>query len=199
MYATPSLNHSLHLSLSPSHRHRYYAIVRPLEYPLNMTHKTVCFMLANVWILPALISFTPIFLGWYTTAEHLEEISQNPDQCSFVVNKAYALISSSVSFWIPGIVMLVMYFRIYKWVVEWMTKKKKLWNYFGCGCLFVFREAVRQRKALSRTSSNILLNSVHMGHTQQPTNLNYLHPSECELTLTREETHSAISHFEVSS
>lgn len=93
---------------------RYYAIVRPLEYPLNMTHKTVCFMLANVWILPALISFTPIFLGWYTTEEHLREVSLHPDQCSFVVNKAYALISSSVSFWIPGIVMLVMYWRIFK-------------------------------------------------------------------------------------
>lgn len=93
---------------------RYYAIVRPLEYPLNMTHRTVCFMLANVWILPALISFTPIFLGWYTTAEHLKQISQHPDQCSFIVNKAYALISSSVSFWIPGIVMVVMYWRIYK-------------------------------------------------------------------------------------
>ncbi|KAM7363503.1 octopamine beta3 receptor isoform 2-T3 [Cochliomyia hominivorax] len=165
-FSTASILHLCCISVD-----RYYAIVRPLEYPLNMTHKTVCFMLANVWILPALISFTPIFLGWYTTAEHLREISLHPDQCSFVVNKAYALISSSVSFWIPGIVMLVMYWRIYK-------------------------EAVRQRKALSRTSSNILLNSVHMGQTQQPTNLNYLHPSDCELTLTREETHSAISNLE---
>nr|NP_001034043.2 octopamine beta3 receptor, isoform J [Drosophila melanogaster]ABC66171.2 octopamine beta3 receptor, isoform J [Drosophila melanogaster] len=128
-FSTASILHLCCISVD-----RYYAIVRPLEYPLNMTHKTVCFMLANVWILPALISFTPIFLGWYTTEEHLREISLHPDQCSFVVNKAYALISSSVSFWIPGIVMLVMYWRI-------------------------FKEAIRQRKALSRTSSNILLNS----------------------------------------
>ncbi|SPP82554.1 blast:Octopamine receptor beta-3R [Drosophila guanche] len=169
-FSTASILHLCCISVD-----RYYAIVRPLEYPLNMTHKTVCFMLANVWILPALISFTPIFLGWYTTAEHLREISLHPDQCSFVVNKAYALISSSVSFWIPGIVMLVMYWRI-------------------------FKEAVRQRKALSRTSSNILLNSVHMGQTQQPTNLSYLHPSDCDLNVasTREETHSALSNLEVS-
>jgi len=62
------------------------------------------------------------------------------------------------------------------------------------------REAIRQRKALSRTSSNILLNSVHMGHTQQPTNLSYLHPSDCDLNATsaREETHSALSNLEVS-
>ncbi|XP_044249993.1 octopamine receptor beta-3R isoform X1 [Drosophila takahashii] len=167
-FSTASILHLCCISVD-----RYYAIVRPLEYPLNMTHKTVCFMLANVWILPALISFTPIFLGWYTTEEHLREVSLHPDQCSFVVNKAYALISSSVSFWIPGVVMLVMYWRI-------------------------FKEAIRQRKALSRTSSNILLNSVHMGHTQQPTNLSYLHPSDCDLNVAsaREETHSALSNLE---
>ncbi|XP_036213285.2 octopamine receptor beta-3R isoform X1 [Bactrocera oleae] len=166
-FSTASILHLCCISVD-----RYFAIVRPLEYPLYMTTHTVYFMLANVWILPALISFTPIFLGWYTTAEHQREISLHPDQCSFVVNKAYAIISSSVSFWIPGIVMLCMYWRIYK-------------------------EAVRQRKALSRTSSNILLNSVHMGHTQS-TNLNYLHPSDCELsaTIAREETHSAISNLE---
>ncbi|XP_017041090.1 octopamine receptor beta-3R isoform X1 [Drosophila ficusphila] len=167
-FSTASILHLCCISVD-----RYYAIVRPLEYPLNMTHKTVCFMLANVWILPALISFTPIFLGWYTTEEHLREVSLHPDQCSFVVNKAYALISSSVSFWIPGIVMLVMYWRI-------------------------FKEAIRQRKALSRTSSNILLNSVHMGHAQQPTNLSYLHPSDCDLNVAsaREETQSALSNLE---
>ncbi|XP_017873558.1 PREDICTED: octopamine receptor beta-3R-like isoform X2 [Drosophila arizonae] len=167
-FSTASILHLCCISVD-----RYYAIVRPLEYPLNMTHRTVCFMLANVWILPALISFTPIFLGWYTTAEHLREVSLHPDQCSFVVNKAYALISSSVSFWIPGIVMLVMYWRI-------------------------FKEAVRQRKALSRTSSNILLNSVHMGQTQQPTSLSYLHPSDCDISAkaAREETNSALSNLE---
>ncbi|XP_049305727.1 octopamine receptor beta-3R [Bactrocera dorsalis] len=166
-FSTASILHLCCISVD-----RYFAIVRPLEYPLYMTTRIVYFMLANVWILPALISFTPIFLGWYTTAEHQREILMHPDQCSFVVNKAYAIISSSVSFWIPGIVMLCMYWRIYK-------------------------EAVRQRKALSRTSSNILLNSVHMGHTQS-TNLNYLHPSDCELSanLAREETHSAINNLE---
>ncbi|CAD7085120.1 unnamed protein product [Hermetia illucens] len=174
-FSTASILHLCCISVD-----RYYAIVRPLEYPLNMTHKTVCFMLANVWILPALISFTPIFLGWYTTDDHLLEMSAHPDVCNFVVNKTYAIISSSVSFWIPGVVMITMYLRIYK-------------------------EAVRQRKALSRTSSNILLNSVHMAHTQHNMHhthhMNYAHPSDCDLNLTltqltREDSHSAISNLE---
>lgn len=94
---------------------RYYAIVRPLEYPLYMTNRTVFFMLANVWLLPALISFTPIFLGWYTTTESLNYQAEHTDDCIFKANKTYAIISSSVSFWIPGLVMITMYCRIYRY------------------------------------------------------------------------------------
>lgn len=93
---------------------RYFAICRPLEYPLYMTKKTVGLMIAHVWFLPALISFTPIFLGWYTTQDHLQFQKENPNECVFVVNKIYAVVSSSISFWIPGIVMITMYYRIFK-------------------------------------------------------------------------------------
>ncbi|XP_024085107.1 octopamine receptor beta-3R-like isoform X1 [Cimex lectularius] len=137
-FSTASILHLCCISVD-----RYYAIVRPLQYPITMTHRTVSFMLANVWVLPALISFTPIFLGWYTTADHQQFRKTNPNVCIFVVNKYYAIISSSVSFWIPGVVMVTMYFRIYK-------------------------EAVRQRKALSRTSSNIILNSIHQHRRGHP-------------------------------
>lgn len=131
---------------------RYYAIVRPLEYPVTMTHRAVCFMLANVWLWPAFISFVPIFMGWYTTEQHRQYRKTHPDVCIFKVNMVYAIVSSSVSFWIPSIVMISMYCRI-------------------------FREAIRQREALTRTSSNILLNSVHLRHTSHAAHhSHYLHP-----------------------
>ncbi|XP_041985545.1 octopamine receptor beta-3R-like [Aricia agestis] len=131
---------------------RYYAIVRPLEYPVTMTHRTVCFMLANVWLWPAFISFVPIFMGWYTTEEHRQYRKIHPDECIFKTNMVYSIISSSVSFWIPSLVMISMYCKI-------------------------FREAVRQREALTRTSSNVLLNSVHIKHTSHSAHhSHYLHP-----------------------
>ncbi|KOX75759.1 Octopamine receptor beta-3R [Melipona quadrifasciata] len=130
-FSTASILHLCCISVD-----RYYAIVSPLEYTVIMRQGTVGCMLGSAWILPALISFIPIFMGWYTTQEHLDYMLKNPEVCSFVVNRLYAVISSCVSFWIPGLVMIVMYCKIYK-------------------------EAVRQRKALSRTSSNIVLNSVH--------------------------------------
>ncbi|KAJ2940064.1 hypothetical protein O0L34_g6433 [Tuta absoluta] len=92
---------------------RYYAIVQPLDYPLIMTTGKLGIMLAVVWCSPALVSFLPIFMGWYTTKEHLELRERHPEACSFTVNRWYAVISSSVSFWIPGVIMLYMYYRIY--------------------------------------------------------------------------------------
>jgi len=92
---------------------RYMAIVRPLDYPRVVKKKRVVVMLCHVWIAPLIISFLPIFMGWYTTPEHLEYRQLNPSLCVFQVNTTYALVSSSISFWIPCSVMLYMYYRIY--------------------------------------------------------------------------------------
>lgn len=42
---------------------RYYAIVKPLKYPINMTKRKVFIMIFITWISPALLSFVPIFAG----------------------------------------------------------------------------------------------------------------------------------------
>uniref|UniRef100_A0A1A9WGP1 G-protein coupled receptors family 1 profile domain-containing protein n=1 Tax=Glossina brevipalpis TaxID=37001 RepID=A0A1A9WGP1_9MUSC len=102
-FSTASIMHLCCISVD-----RYYAIVQPLDYPLIMTHRRVFIMLIIVWLAPALLSFLPICSGWYTTSENWKYLKSNPDICEFKVNKAYAIVSSSVSFWIPGIVMLSM-------------------------------------------------------------------------------------------
>lgn len=106
---------------------RYYAIVRPLKYTSYMTVKVASIMIGIAWTAPTLISFLPIFLGWYTTKEHLEYRMKNPNECIFKVNKPYALLSSTLTFWVPVVIMLYMYHRIY-------------------------REALRQKEAIRRSS-----------------------------------------------
>ncbi|XP_054714384.1 octopamine receptor beta-2R-like [Uloborus diversus] len=108
LFSTASIMHLCCISVD-----RYYAIVKPFEYPNKITSRTVAIMLTCVWVSAGLISFIPIFLGWYTTNEHLLERSQNPDVCDFKVNKPYALISSSVSFWVPCVIMIGAYIRIF--------------------------------------------------------------------------------------
>ncbi|KAL6254544.1 hypothetical protein P5V15_014597 [Pogonomyrmex californicus] len=154
-FSTASILHLCCISVD-----RYYAIVRPLEYPAIMRTVTVTVMLSSAWTLPALISFIPIFMGWYTTQQHLDLRRKNPQMCMFVVNLPYAVISSCVSFWIPGVVMIIMYCKIYK-------------------------EAIRQRAALSRASSSTVLNNIHVRrssggsrHHSRTSHQLLLHPSD---------------------
>ncbi|CAL4175048.1 unnamed protein product [Meganyctiphanes norvegica] len=107
-FSTVSIFHLCCISID-----RFYAIVRPLEYPLNINRKTLAIMLAHSWIAPTLISFVPIFFGWYTTTEHLTEMKEHPGSCKFEVNMTYALVSSTLSFWCPCAIMISMYYCIF--------------------------------------------------------------------------------------
>lgn len=73
-FSTASILHLCCISVD-----RYYAIVSPLEYTIIMKQSTVGCMLGSAWALPALISFIPIFMGWYTTKEHLEYMVEHPE------------------------------------------------------------------------------------------------------------------------
>ncbi len=73
-FSTASILHLCCISVD-----RYYAIVSPLEYTVIMKQSTVGCMLGSAWVLPALISFIPIFMGWYTTKEHLEYMVKHPE------------------------------------------------------------------------------------------------------------------------
>ncbi|GAB6031558.1 octopamine receptor [Chamberlinius hualienensis] len=120
LFSTASILHLCCISVD-----RYYAIIRPLEYPLKMTGKRVFVMLVCVWVSSGIISFIPIFMGWYTTDEWLSKQYQNPNVCEMVVNKTYCIISSSVSFWIPCVIMVFAYYRIF---VEATRQEKMLYK-----------------------------------------------------------------------
>lgn len=108
-FSTSSILHLMCISVD-----RYYAIVKPLKYPINMTKRVVAFMLLACWVAPAIISFVPIFCGWYTTEENSVHRHKHPELCEFKVNRIYAILSSSISFWIPCTIMAVTYFAIFK-------------------------------------------------------------------------------------
>ncbi|XP_018331973.1 octopamine receptor beta-2R [Agrilus planipennis] len=122
-FSTASILHLCCISVD-----RYYAIVKPLRYPINMTKRVVAIMLVCTWVCPAVISFVPIFKGWYTTQGHQEFRKQHPDICDFRVNKPYAVISSSISFWIPCTIMVFTYLAIFR---EANRQEKELYNRHG--------------------------------------------------------------------
>ena len=92
---------------------RYYAIARPLVYHSLITVRTAMVMIMLAWITPSCISFLPIFLEWYTTDEYLQYKGDRPEECRFIVNHTYAIVSSSLTFWLPVLIMITLYYKIY--------------------------------------------------------------------------------------
>lgn len=98
--------------------------------------------------------------GWYTTEDNLDFMKKHPDVCDFKVNKYYAVVSSSISFWIPCTIMVFMYYAI-------------------------FREANRQEKQLAMRHGNAML--MHRHSNCGPPNNGELSGSGSSKTLTLHE------------
>ncbi|KAH8416673.1 hypothetical protein KR222_006154, partial [Zaprionus bogoriensis] len=158
-FSTASILHLCCISVD-----RYYAIVKPLKYPISMTKRVVGIMLLNTWISPALLSFLPIFIGWYTTEEHKRYVQIHPEQCLFVVNKYYAVISSSISFWIPCTIMIFTYLAIFR---EANRQEKQLMMRHGNAMLMHRPSMQPSGEALSGSGSSktLTLHEVEQEHT----------------------------------
>ena len=94
---------------------RYVHIRSPLHYETWVTPVRTCLMISAVWVLSALISFVPIHLGWHQLGIVASPTPPPTDRyiCVMELNPWYAVISSMVSFFVPCIVMIAIYLRLY--------------------------------------------------------------------------------------
>uniref|UniRef100_A0A8C6WHR6 G-protein coupled receptors family 1 profile domain-containing protein n=1 Tax=Neogobius melanostomus TaxID=47308 RepID=A0A8C6WHR6_9GOBI len=94
---------------------RYWAIASPFKYERKMTHRVAFVMIGVAWTLSILISFIPVQLNW-----HQEELSSSfsgrlrHPHCVANLNRTYAISSSLISFYIPVLIMVATYTRIYR-------------------------------------------------------------------------------------
>ncbi|CAO2611780.1 Beta-3 adrenergic receptor [Lemmus lemmus] len=94
---------------------RYLAVTNPLRYGTLVTKRRARAAVVLVWIVSATVSFAPIMSQWWRVGADAEaqECHSDPRCCSFVSNMPYALLSSSVSFYLPLLVMLFVYARVF--------------------------------------------------------------------------------------
>ncbi|XP_002733923.1 D(1) dopamine receptor-like [Saccoglossus kowalevskii] len=92
---------------------RYWAVMKPFRYQAMMTRKRAVLMIIGVWILAALVSFIPVMTNAHR-ADDVDSLLADPPQCEFKLNGIYATVSSSISFYIPSTIILIIYYRIYQ-------------------------------------------------------------------------------------
>uniref|UniRef100_A0A3P9MBB4 G-protein coupled receptors family 1 profile domain-containing protein n=1 Tax=Oryzias latipes TaxID=8090 RepID=A0A3P9MBB4_ORYLA len=88
---------------------RYWAIASPFKYERKMTHRVAFVMIGVAWTLSILISFIPVQLNCNFNATPIIGMS-----CVANLNKTYAISSSLISFYIPVVIMIATYTRIYR-------------------------------------------------------------------------------------
>eukprot|EP00076_Gallus_gallus_P010619 XP_004944873.1 alpha-1B adrenergic receptor isoform X1 [Gallus gallus] len=94
------------LSLCAISIDRYIGVRYSLQYPTLVTRRRAILALLGVWVLSMVISIGPL-LGWK------EPAPKDDKECRITEEPFYALFSSLGSFYIPLIVILVMYCRVY--------------------------------------------------------------------------------------
>lgn len=85
---------------------RYFAITRPLTYTVKRNKRLALGMIGVVWLASAAVTLPPLF-GWY------ERSVSDVSHCQYVSDKGYVIYSACGSFYIPLVVMLFVYTRIF--------------------------------------------------------------------------------------
>nr|AFH53996.1 D2-like dopamine receptor [Periplaneta americana] len=85
---------------------RYIAVTQPIKYAKHKNNRRVWLTIALVWVISAAIG-SPIVLGLNNTPDRL------PDLCLFY-NSDFIIYSSLSSFYIPCIIMVFLYYNIFK-------------------------------------------------------------------------------------
>uniref|UniRef100_A0A183KH77 G_PROTEIN_RECEP_F1_2 domain-containing protein n=1 Tax=Schistosoma curassoni TaxID=6186 RepID=A0A183KH77_9TREM len=125
---------------------RYWATENPITHTSMRTRRHCLLMLTFVWICSVLISFPAIF-WWRNTQDY--DIS-SLKVCQFTSDSIYLFVSSCVSFYIPLVVMLVVYARIYRTANNLMknqTNFKRSYSFSILSCLSHSQDSQRLKKS----------------------------------------------------
>lgn len=99
---------------------RYWAISSPFSYERTMNRTVALVMIGVMWALSVIISFVPVQLDWHRAdtgyqRENLGTLGEEEEgSCDSSLSRTYAISSSLISFYIPVLIMIVTYTRIYQ-------------------------------------------------------------------------------------
>ncbi|XP_056442780.1 alpha-2A adrenergic receptor [Gadus chalcogrammus] len=103
LFCTASIAHLCAISLD-----RYWSITQAIEYNLKRTPRRIKCIVVVVWVIAAVISFPPLI------GLEKESDKEEGPVCSINEEKWYIIASSIGSFFLPCVIMVLVYVRIYQ-------------------------------------------------------------------------------------
>ncbi|XP_058237561.1 alpha-2A adrenergic receptor [Hemibagrus wyckioides] len=104
LFCTASIAHLCAISLD-----RYWSVTRAVEYNLKRTPRRVKCVILAVWVIAAVISFPPLI-----TMEKEGHQEAGRPLCKINEDKWYVISSCIGSFFLPCVIMVLVYVRIYR-------------------------------------------------------------------------------------
>ncbi|KAG8439314.1 hypothetical protein GDO86_005512 [Hymenochirus boettgeri] len=124
---------------------RYYGVTAPLRYSMHVTPFRVAIAMCVIWVVSLMVSFLPVHLGWNTKDKSIQNSRESNDkECKLELNKEYVLVDGLLTFYLPLIIMCLMYYRIFKIARE---QAKRINHANCCNAVSPSLPAVREHKA----------------------------------------------------
>uniref|UniRef100_A0A8R1I0A4 G_PROTEIN_RECEP_F1_2 domain-containing protein n=1 Tax=Caenorhabditis japonica TaxID=281687 RepID=A0A8R1I0A4_CAEJA len=111
LFVTASILHICAISLD-----RYFSVTHPLTYPATRTPVRMFIYIGVSWIVSLLICLPPIF-GWRP--------ERTTGECSVSTDLGYVLYSSLGSFYIPVVILIIVYAKIYSITIRHSRQRLK--------------------------------------------------------------------------
>ncbi|XP_068128937.1 histamine H2 receptor isoform X1 [Hyperolius riggenbachi] len=124
---------------------RYYGVTAPLRYSMFVTPCRVGIAMGLIWVISLMVSFLPIHLGWNTKDKSVQNSREdNSKTCELELNKEYVLVDGLLTFYLPLVIMCLMYYRIFKIARE---QAKRINHANCCNAVSPSLPTVREHKA----------------------------------------------------
>lgn len=125
---------------------RFLHIKDPYNYESRMTPKKTLLFITTLWVLSALISFLPIHLGWHETQNYNQYIN-GQFICLMDLNPTYAVTSSIISFYVPCVIMIAIYAKLYMYARRHVKniKRNSTWSAISTAMLDNHNVAIHQQ------------------------------------------------------
>ncbi|XP_011303450.1 5-hydroxytryptamine receptor 1 [Fopius arisanus] len=108
---------------------RYWAITKPLEYGVKRTPRRMILCVTLVWLVAACISLPPLLI---LGNEHKFEMGAW--HCDVCQNFGYQIYATLGSFYIPLIVMIVVYYRIFSAARKIVLEERRAQSHLEAHC-----------------------------------------------------------------